>query len=42
MTAATRVDPKTYFSPEEWAPLVRRSSWKGLALIAHAWIVILG
>jgi fatty acid desaturase len=41
MTAATRVDPKTYFSPEEWAPLVRRSSWKGLALIAHAWIVIL-
>ena len=41
MTAAARVDPKTYFSPEEWAPLARRSSWKGLALIAHAWIVIL-
>lgn len=41
MAAAARVDPKTYFTPEEWAQLSPRSSWKGLALLAHAWLVIL-
>jgi fatty acid desaturase len=41
MVTAARVDPKTYFTPEEWAPLAARSSWKGLALIVHAWVVIL-
>jgi len=41
MAAAARVDPKTYFTAEEWAELSPRSSWKGLALVAHAWIVIL-
>ena len=40
MAVAARIDPKTYFAPEEWAPLARRSPWKGLALLAHAWIVI--
>ncbi len=40
MSVAARVKPTTYFSPEEWAPLARRSSWKGLALVAHAWLVI--
>ncbi|MDB5424744.1 MAG: fatty acid desaturase, partial [Phenylobacterium sp.] len=40
MAVAARVDPKAYFAPQEWAPLARRSSWKGLALLAHAWIVI--
>jgi fatty acid desaturase len=40
MAVAARVDPKTLFAPHEWAPLARRSSWKGLALIAHAWAVI--
>jgi fatty acid desaturase len=40
MAVATRVDPKSYFTPQEWAPLARRSSWMGLALLAHAWIVI--
>jgi hypothetical protein len=28
MAAAARVDPKQYFSPEEWAPLARRSAWR--------------
>ena len=42
MPAATRVAPKDYFTPEEWAPLARKSAWKGPWLIAHAWIVILG
>ncbi|HEY2751964.1 fatty acid desaturase family protein [Phenylobacterium sp.] len=40
MAVAARVDPKTFFSPSEWAPLSRRSPWKGLALLAHAWIAI--
>eukprot|EP01041_Mallomonas_annulata_P036515 gene36514-59643_t len=41
MTSAARVAPKDYFSTEEWAPLARKSGWKGPALIAHAWLVIL-
>jgi fatty acid desaturase len=40
MAVAARIDPKAYFAPQEWAPLARRSRWKGLALLAHAWIVI--
>ena len=40
MAVAARIDPKAYFAPHEWAPLSRRSRWKGLALLAHAWIVI--
>ncbi|MBS0333463.1 MAG: fatty acid desaturase, partial [Proteobacteria bacterium] len=40
MSVAARVDPKSYFTPQEWAPLARRSAWKGLALLAHAWLVI--
>lgn len=40
MPAAARVAPKDYFTPEEWAPLARKSAWKGPALVAHAWIVI--
>jgi fatty acid desaturase len=38
--AAVRVDPKDYFTTEEWARLSVRSTWRGLALVAHAWIVI--
>jgi fatty acid desaturase len=40
MSVAARVKPNAYFTPEEWAPMARRSSWKGLALLAHAWAVI--
>jgi fatty acid desaturase len=40
MAAAARLDPKQFFTPEEWAPLSARSSWKGPAMIAHAWVVI--
>ena len=40
MAVAARVDPRTYFTPEEWAPLSARSSWKGLALVAHCWAMI--
>lgn len=40
MPAAARVAPKDYFTPDEWAPLAKKSAWKGPALVAHAWIVI--
>ena len=40
MTVAARVDPKAFFTSEEWTPLTVRSNWKGLALVAHAWAVI--
>ena len=40
MAVAARVDPKSYFTPEEWAPLARRSSWVGPALVVHCWTVI--
>jgi len=40
MAIAARVDPKSYFTPEEWAPLARRSSWVGPALVVHCWAVI--
>jgi len=41
MPAVARIDPKTIFTPEEWAPFARRSSWKGLALVASAWGLII-
>ena len=41
MSAAARVAPKDYFTPDEWAPLSHKSAWKGPALLAHAWLVIL-
>src|SRR5471032_544786 len=41
MAVAARVSPKDFFTSEEWAPLPVRSSWKGLALVAHGWLVIL-
>jgi len=40
MAVAARVDPKSYFTPEEWAPLARRSAWVGPALVVHCWAVI--
>jgi fatty acid desaturase len=40
MSVAARVNPKDFFTPDDWARLTARSSWKGLALVAHAWAVI--
>jgi fatty acid desaturase len=40
MSVATRVNPKDFFSADDWAGLSARSSWKGLALVAHCWAVI--
>jgi len=41
MAVAARVKPGTFFAPADWEAMSRRSSWKGLALVAHAWIVII-
>ncbi len=40
MSVAARVNPRDFFTADQWAPLAARSSWKGLALVAHAWAVI--
>ena len=42
MSAAARVKPEDFFSTQEWALLSARSSWKGMALVAHCWLVIAG
>ncbi|WP_156400321.1 fatty acid desaturase family protein [Caulobacter sp. Root655] len=41
MAVASRVKPSELFTPAEWAPLSARSRWIGLALVAHAWAVII-
>ena len=40
MPAVTRLKPQAFFTPEEWAGLSARSSWKGLRLVVHCWGVI--
>ena len=40
MAVAARVNPKDFFTPDQWAPLAARSPWKGMALVAHGWAVI--
>ena len=42
MPAVARIDPKEVFAPEEWAQLSARSSWRGLACAAGAWMLIAG
>ncbi|PTS91803.1 fatty acid desaturase, partial [Caulobacter sp. HMWF009] len=40
MAVASRVKPLDLFTPEEWARVSARSSWRGIAMVAHAWGVI--
>src|SRR5262245_21797183 len=40
MPAVARIDPKEVFTPEEWAPLALRSSWRGLMHVADCWTLI--
>ena len=42
MPAVIRVDPKTIFTPAEWARVSRQSVWRGPALVAYAWAVVVG
>jgi fatty acid desaturase len=41
MPAAARLSPQELFSPQQWAVLRSRSTLWGLALVAHAWAIIL-
>ena len=41
MPAVARIDPKDVFTPEEWARVSSKSSWRGLALVACAWGLII-
>jgi fatty acid desaturase len=41
MAAVTRIDPRTVFTPAEWARLTARSSWRGLFLVASAWALMI-
>jgi fatty acid desaturase len=41
MAVAARVSPKDFFTPEEWQGLSAHSRWRGLALVAHAWVVMI-
>ena len=41
MPAVARIDPKDVFTPEEWARVSTKSSWRGLALVACAWGLII-
>ena len=40
MSPAARVKPEEFFTPDEWLLLSSRSSFNGLALLAHCWLVI--
>ncbi|MGE0596008.1 MAG: fatty acid desaturase family protein [Hyphomonadaceae bacterium] len=40
MPAVARIDPKSLFTPEEWARLSPRSTWRGLMLVAGGWALI--
>src|ERR1044071_10431749 len=41
-TGALRIPARDLLTPSELAALRERVEWKGIALIAHAWVVILG
>jgi fatty acid desaturase len=41
-TMSGRIPARDLLAPEELAVLRRRVEWKGVALVAHAWAVILG
>ena len=40
MNPAARVKPEDFFTSDEWLLLSSRSSFRGLALLAHCWLVI--
>ena len=42
MPAVARLNPKDFFTAQEWTALCEHSDWKGLALVVHCWAVIAG
>ncbi len=41
MAIVERIDPKAVFTPDEWARLTARDSWRGMWLVVHCWGTIL-
>lgn len=41
MAIAARLNPRDFFTAEQWEPLAARSSWKGFAMVAHCWATII-
>ena len=41
MAVAARVKPQDLFTVDEWARISARSSWRGIAMVVHAWAVII-
>lgn len=42
MAAIAQVRPFSLFTDSEWEGLTRRSSWRGIWMVAHAWALIIG
>jgi fatty acid desaturase len=42
MPAVARIDPKSLFTPDEWARASRHSLWRGPALILYNWALVIG
>lgn len=40
MSAAARVKPESFFTDVQWATLSSKSTWRGLLLVLHCWVVI--
>lgn len=40
MSAAPRIAPSAFFTPQEWKPFQMRSAWAGPLLVVHCWAVI--
>ncbi|MFK8052094.1 MAG: fatty acid desaturase family protein [Woeseiaceae bacterium] len=40
MAKVQRIDGEALFGRDEWAALNRRSAWRGIAMVAHAWLII--
>ena len=40
MPAVKAANPKTIFSAQDWAAMTRVSTWRGLWLVVHAWMVV--
>jgi fatty acid desaturase len=40
MSAVKAANPRTVFAPDDWAAITAVSNWRGIWLIAHAWLVV--
>lgn len=42
MPAVKAANPRQIFAAEDWVAITANSSWRGIWLVAHCWLVILG